>query len=109
MVTRCRYDGFPLISRDNPLKRRRYMPRILTPSTHSEETLAIAHDLLPPSWELKEGNAVPIYLRLVHEQNDAAQKYLTETPMPWNSVPVDKVPLAEARKFLQDRGYFLLR
>src|SRR5256885_7340481 len=28
------------------------MPRILTPSTHSEETLAIAHDLLPPGWEL---------------------------------------------------------
>src|SRR5436309_15385205 len=28
------------------------MPRILTPSTHSEETLAIAHDLLPPGWQL---------------------------------------------------------
>src|SRR5438477_4023627 len=38
--------------RDNPPKRRRYMPRILTPSTHSEETLAIAHDLLPPGWQL---------------------------------------------------------
>ena len=28
------------------------MPRILTPSTHSEETLAIAYDLLPTGWEL---------------------------------------------------------
>ena len=28
------------------------MPRILTPATHSEETLEIAHDLLPPGWEL---------------------------------------------------------
>jgi len=28
------------------------MPRILTPSTHSEETLAIAYDLLSPGWEL---------------------------------------------------------
>ena len=28
------------------------MPRILTPGTHSEETLAIAHDLLPPGWQL---------------------------------------------------------
>ena len=28
------------------------MPRILTPSTHSEETLQIAHDLLPPGWQL---------------------------------------------------------
>ncbi len=28
------------------------MPRILTPGTHSEETLAIAYDLLSPGWEL---------------------------------------------------------
>ena len=28
------------------------MPRILTPGTHSEETLAIAHDLLPTGYEL---------------------------------------------------------
>jgi len=28
------------------------MPRILTPSTHSQETLAIAHELLPTGWEL---------------------------------------------------------
>src|ERR1700719_5141865 len=28
------------------------MPRILTPGTHSEETLAIAHDLLPPGCQL---------------------------------------------------------
>jgi len=36
--------------------------------------------LLPLNSELKEGNAVPIYLRLVHEQNDATRKYWTETP-----------------------------
>src|SRR5262249_27819750 len=29
------------------------MPRILTPSTHSDETLQIAYDLLPTGWELK--------------------------------------------------------
>jgi phosphoglycerate dehydrogenase-like enzyme len=29
------------------------MPRILTPATHSEETLEIAYDLLSPGWELK--------------------------------------------------------
>ena len=28
------------------------MPRILTPATHSEETLQIAYDLLSPGWEL---------------------------------------------------------
>ena len=31
------------------------MPRILTPGTHSEETLQIAYDLLPTGWEL-DGN-----------------------------------------------------
>ncbi len=28
------------------------MPRILTPATHSEETLEIARDLLPPGFDL---------------------------------------------------------
>ena len=28
------------------------MPRILTPATHSQETLEIAHELLSPGWEL---------------------------------------------------------
>ena len=41
------------------------------------------------SWELKEGNAVPIYLRLVHEQSDAARKAWTETPQAWNALPID--------------------
>jgi hypothetical protein len=44
---------------------------------------------------LKEGNAVPIYLRLNHEQSDASRKYWSETPKPWNELPVDKVPLDE--------------
>ena len=63
--------------------------------------------LLPLNSELKEGNAVPIYLRLVHEQNDAARKYWTETPKPWNGMPVDKIPLDEARRFLQDHRRLL--
>ncbi len=54
---------------------------------------ALKYRLLPLNSELKEGNAVPIYLRLVHEQNDATRKYWTETPKPWNGMPVDKIPL----------------
>jgi hypothetical protein len=80
--------------------------RTLSVSPQAVSGPALKYRLLPLSSELKEGNAVPIYLRLVHEQSDAAQKYLTETPMPWNSLPVDKIPLDEARKFLQDRHYF---
>ena len=52
----------------------------------------LQYRLLPLNSELKEGNAVPIYLRLVHEQNDATRKYWTETPKPWNGMPVDKIP-----------------
>jgi hypothetical protein len=81
--------------------------RTLSVSPQRAPVPALKVRLLPPRWELKEGNAVPIYLRLVHEQNDAARKYWTETPKPWNLLPVDKIPLDEARKFLQDHHRFL--
>jgi hypothetical protein len=70
-------------------------------------TPAFKYRLLPLSSEYREGNAVPVYLRLVHEQNDAARKAWTETPKPWNALPVDKIPLEEARKFLHDHRYML--
>jgi hypothetical protein len=66
---------------------------------------ALKYRLLPVASELQEGNAVPIYLRLVHEQSDASQKYFTETPQRWNRLPVDKVPLDQARQFLRDRRF----
>jgi hypothetical protein len=81
--------------------------RSLTVSPQSAPALALQYHLLPLNSELKEGNAVPIYLRLVHEQNDAARKYWTETPKPWNAMPVDKIPLDEARRFLQDHRRLL--
>jgi hypothetical protein len=81
--------------------------RSLTVTPQTAPTPALTYRLLPPSWELKDGNAVPIYLRLVHEQNDAARKYWSETPLPWNKLPVDKVPLDEARKFLEAHRNFL--
>jgi hypothetical protein len=70
-------------------------------------TPALKYHLLPGEWELKDGNAVPIYLRLTHEQNDASRKYFTDTPKQWNALPLDKIPLDEARKFLHDHQYML--
>src|SRR5262245_52721422 len=81
--------------------------RSLSVSPQKAPVPSLLYRLLPPSWELKEGNAVPIYLRLIHEQNDAARKYWSETPGPWNVLPVEKVPLPEAHKFLEDQRYFL--
>jgi hypothetical protein len=62
---------------------------------------------LPLAPDMKEGNAVPIYLRLVHEQSDASRKRWIETPKPWNELPIDRVPLAEAKQFLGGFSYFL--
>jgi len=81
--------------------------RSMSVSPQSAPVPALKYRLLPLNSELKEGNAVPIYLRVVHEQNDAARKYWTETPKPWNEMSVDKIPLDEARKFLHDHQRLL--
>ncbi len=81
--------------------------RSMSVSPQSSPVPALKYRLLPLNSELKEGNAVPIYLRVAHEQNDAARKFLTETPKPWNEMPVDKIPIVEARKFLEDHRRML--
>ncbi len=92
---------------DDKAPNRWAVDRSLTLSPQAAPHPALKYRLLPLSSELKDGNAVPIYLRLVHQQSDAAQKYWTETPERWNSLPVDRIPLEEARKFLKQQHYFL--
>src|ERR1700730_10835813 len=82
----------PLRAQDKPASPW-VMDRSLTVSPQSAPVPALQYRLLPLSADLKEGNAAPIYLRLAHEQNDAARKHWTEAPKPWNLMPVDKVPL----------------
>src|SRR3954470_10831092 len=74
--------------------------RVLTVTPRSAPVPALQYRLFPLASELKDGNAVPIYLRLVHEQSDASRRYWTETPRPWNDGPIEKIPLAEAHAFL---------
>src|SRR6516165_3476903 len=81
--------------------------RTLVVTPQPAPTPALKYRLLPLTWALKEGNAVPIYLRLVHEQDDAARKYWSETPLRWNELPVAKIPLEEARQFLGKMRYSL--
>jgi hypothetical protein len=69
-----------------------------------EPAPALKYRLFPLATELKEGNAVPIYLRLVHEQNDENQRKRREKPAEWNKLPLDQLPVAEARKFLDSGG-----
>jgi hypothetical protein len=81
--------------------------RSLTVSPQGPPVPALQYRLLPLSTELQPGNAVPIYLRLVHQQDDAARKQWTEAPRRWNAMPVEQIPLDEARKFLKKHHYML--
>jgi hypothetical protein len=96
----------PLRAQDKPASPW-VVDRSLSVSPRSAPVPALQYRLLPVSSDLKEGDAVPLYLRLVHEQTDAARKYWTETPRAWNRLPVDRVPLEEARTFLRDHRYML--
>src|SRR5689334_14213620 len=65
----------------------------------------LKYRLYPLTTERKEGNAVPIYLRLAHERSDARKRLLEEKSEEWNKVPPDKLPLPEVKKFLDDYRY----
>ncbi len=84
-----------------------YIDQALSIAPSGAPVPLLKYRLLPGNWELKDGNAVPIYLRLTHEQNDAARNYFTEIPKKWNSLPLDKIPLEDARKFLDGHQYML--
>jgi hypothetical protein len=68
---------------------------------------ALKYCLYPSSMERKAGNAVPIYSRLAHERSEAKTKQLQEEPPKWNKMPLEKLPLDEVKKFLDDRKYNL--
>ena len=79
----------------------------LTVTAQPEPAAALQYRLFPRFGDLKDGNAVPIYLRLNFEQNDAARRDWSETPKKWNALPIDKIPLAEAKAFLDGHKNFL--
>lgn len=81
--------------------------RSLTLTPRGESIPALAYRVWPMTWERKEGNAVPIYLRLNHEQTDAARHDWSETPKKWLNIPIKDIPLAEAKKFLGRYEKFL--
>jgi hypothetical protein len=81
--------------------------RTLTITPRAEPEPASKYRLLPTVTELKDGNAVPIYLRLNHEQTDAARKYWRDTPQPWLDLPIDQMPLADSHAYLDRMGRFL--
>jgi hypothetical protein len=76
--------------------------RALTLTPAAEPQPALKYRLLPLASELREGNAVPVYLRTNHGTTDETRRRVNETPAKWNDLPLDKVPLDEAHKFLDE-------
>jgi hypothetical protein len=83
-----------------PAEEKWLIDRSLTLTPQPELRPAFEYRLFPLASERKDGNAVPIYLRLNFEQNDASRRDWSETPTKWNAMPIDKIPLAEAKQFL---------
>jgi hypothetical protein len=89
------------VATDKPDDHKWLVDRSLTLTPRSAPVPALKYRLLPLTSELKDGNPVPIYLRLVHEQNDATRREWREQPEKWNELPLDQLPVKEAAQFLQ--------
>jgi hypothetical protein len=76
--------------------------RTLAVSPGTAPVPALKYRLYPAEMERKPGNAVPMYLRFAHERNDARKKELREKPAEWNKLPLEKLPLAEVKQFLDE-------
>jgi hypothetical protein len=105
VVTACRSGAADTAPKSD--KEKWYVDRSITVSPQAAPVPALKYRLFPSSFERKEGNAVPIYLRLMCERNDAARKMLVEMPEKWNALPFDKLPLSEVEPFIKRWQYSL--
>jgi hypothetical protein len=92
---------------EKPPAKKWLLDRALTLTPRGEPAPALKYRLLPAAEELRPGNAVPIYLRLVHGKSDKERRLWVEAPKKWNALPLDRLPLAEAKKFLDAHRYML--
>ncbi len=81
--------------------------RTLTVAPRTEPVPALRYRFFPLSSERKDGNAVPIYLRFAHERRDETKKLLQERTKQWNELPLEKLPVTEARMYLDGWKYNL--
>jgi hypothetical protein len=92
---------------DKPDEKKWVIDRSLNLTPRPVPVPALKYRLFPVAMDLKEGNAIPIYLRLAHEQSDATRRLWREKPDQWIQLPLDKIPIAEARKLFQNFAYNL--
>ena len=79
----------------------------MTVSAKAAPVPALAYRFYPSNADRKEGNAVPMYLRLANERGDARRKEVVMKPDEWNKLPLDRLPLADVRIFLDGYRYNL--
>jgi hypothetical protein len=75
-------------------------PKELAISPAEQPAPALRYRLLPISSELNPGDAAPIYLRLRHELRDETWNQIQQKHEAWNLIPLEKIPVQEARKFV---------
>lgn len=90
---------------DKPDEKKWLVDRSMTVTPRPAPVPALKYRLFPIAVDLKEGNAVPIYLRLAHEQSDVTRRLWREGPAEWNQLPLDKIPVGEARKLFLKFAY----
>lgn len=91
---------------DKPMEKW-FVDRSLAVTPASAPVPALRYRLYPSNMERKEGNAVPIYSRFAHERSEAKTKQLQEEPQKWNKMPLEKLPLDDVKKFLNEHKYNL--
>jgi hypothetical protein len=94
------------LAADQPDKQEWLVDRSLTLTPRSEPVPALKYRLFPLALEMKEGNAVPIYLRLVHERNDETKREWQKAAQ-WGSLPLDQLPVQKARMFFKKYAYMM--
>ena len=87
--------GWRTARADDPPK-----PKELAISPAGQPAPALHFRLLPTRSELNPGDAAPIYLRLRHELSETGWKSIEEKYDAWSSLPLEKLPTAEARQFV---------
>jgi hypothetical protein len=90
---------------DKSEQERWFVDRSLTLTPRTTPAPALKYRLFPVAMDLKQGNAVPIYLRLAREQNDETRRQWREKPAEWIKLPLDQIPVAETRKLFQKFAY----
>lgn len=91
----------------DPLADKWLLDRALVVAPAPAPVPALKYRLYPMETERKPGNAVPMYLRFAHERSDARKKKLREKPQEWDKLPLEKLPLAEVKSFLDENKYNL--